>query len=361
MRLFLLHILLFLTFVSCKTTSIITVSNVTSADKNIMYQGRLGEKPGVKEIYWSGTSVKINFEGTSVVTTLEDENGTNYFNVIVDGQPSEILQLKKGKFEYVLIDSLAFGKHSIEITKRNEWTYGTTRFYGFKINGKLIEKDADKNLLIEFYGDSITAGHGNEDYSGEDSPDGDVTNNYNTYAAITARNFDADYTCIARGGIGIMVSWFNMIMPEMYYRLNPNDENSTWDFTSRQPDIVVVNLLQNDFWIVNHPKNEEFIRRFGNEKPNEEKIISDYADFIIKIRKEYQNTPIVCVLGNMNITQEDSKWPNYVERAVSKLNDPKVFTCFISYKNTPGHPKVEEQQLIAKELINTIEREILNN
>lgn len=335
--------------------------NVVSTHKNIAYQGRVGEKSGVKEIYWSGTSIKINFEGTSVTAILNDENGTNYFNIIIDGKPLEILHLKKGKFEYVLGENLALGKHSIEITKRNEWTYGTTLFYGFNIEGKLLEKVVDKKLFIEFYGDSITAGHGNEDYTGEDSPEGDVTNNYNTYAAITARYFDADYTCIARGGIGIMVSWYNMIMPEMYDRLNPNDSNSKWDFSQKTPDIVVVNLFQNDSWIVKLPEHKEFKRWFGEKAPSDEERVEAYSNFIKTIRNTYPKASIVCLLGNMNITIEGSKWPGYVEKAVQKLNDAKIVTSFVPYKKTKGHPTVEEQQLIADKLMNTIKENILIN
>ena len=44
-----------------------------------------------------------------------------------------------------------------------------------------------------------------------------------------------------------MVSWFPLIMPEMYDRLTPTEASSKWDFSSYQPDVVVVNLFQNDF------------------------------------------------------------------------------------------------------------------
>ena len=228
------------------------------------------------------------------------------------------------------------------------------------MEGKLLKKEEKKPLFIEFYGDSITAGHGNEDYSGNDKPDGNVSNNYTTYAAITARKLNAEYSCIARGGIGIMVSWFNMIMPEMYDRLNPADENSLWNFSKKQPDIVVVNLFQNDSWIVNNPKHEEFKRRFGAEKPSEEKTIEAYANFLKTIRGKYPTASIVCVLGNMDITKEGSQWPSYVTKAVESLNETKIYTSFTAYKNSKGHPKVADHQLIANDLIKTIKQEILN-
>lgn len=355
-HLFRYTLLLFLV-VGCKTLVVDSATTfVKHSNKNIAYEGRVGvnKTRTASEIYWSGTSIKINFEGTTAKIILDDENGKNYFNVIIDGSKFKTLKLNKGKNSYVLAENLKKGKHSIELTKRNEWTFGNTLFYGFEIEGKLLDKDPKKELFFEFYGDSITAGHGNEDYSGNDKPDGNVTNNYNTYAAITAREFNAEYSCIARGGIGIMVSWFNMIMPEMYYRLNPSDENSKWDFTQKTPDVVVVNLFQNDSWIVNRPKHEEFKRRFGTEKPSEEKTILAYANFIKTIRGKYPNTPIICVLGNMNITKAGSKWPGYVESAVKSLKDDKVYTSFTPYKNSKGHPKVEEHQLIANVLIETI-------
>ena len=46
-----------------------------------------------------------------------------------------------------------------------------------------------------------------------------------------------------------------------------------------QPDIVVVNLFQNDSWIVNQPANEQFKARFGTTKPSEEVIVKAYAAF----------------------------------------------------------------------------------
>lgn len=354
-------------FAGCKnhttTTDLISVDQTEKNDlisihhthTNIAYEGRIGKNDSNSEIYWSGSSIKINFEGTAAKAILEDEKGANYFNVIIDGNKFETLKLDSIKKTYTLAENLPFGKHSIELTKRNEWTFGTTYFYGFEITGsKVLPSDKEKSIFIEFYGNSITTGHGNEDYSGEDAADGSVTNNYNTYAAITARAIDAEYSCIARGGIGIMVSWFDMIMPEMYDRLNPNHVTSKWDFSKKQADIMVVNLFQNDSWIVNNPEHPQFKRRFENGKPNEAYIINAYSNFIKTLREKNTTATIVCLLGNMDITKEGSPWPSYVQKAINTLNDEKIYTCFVPYKNSAGHPKVEEHTIIAKELTQLI-------
>lgn len=69
-------------------------------------------------------------------------------------------------------------------------------------------------------------------------------------------------------------------MLEIYDRLDPEAPNSKWDFSLFEPDIVVVNLLQNDSWLVNMPEFDEFKIRFGNGPPPDEKyIINAYKQF----------------------------------------------------------------------------------
>ena len=155
-----------------------------------------------------------------------------------------------------------------------------------------------------------------------------------------------------------MVSWFPLIMPEMYDRLDPTDSTSKWDFSKYTPDVVVINLLQNDSWIVNMPNNEQFKNRFGTKRPDSSFIIDAYKNFVQTIRKTYPATQIICMLGNMDITRKGSPWPGYVERAVAQLHDKQIFTYIAPYKETPGHPKVKEQQMLADGLIQFIDQHI---
>lgn len=107
--------------------------------------GEYGDEEAA-EIYWPGSLVALKFNGTSLSATLEDQHGDNYFNVIVDGMHVAVLHLSA----------------------------------------------EPKNLFIEFYGNSITTGYGNEDFTGEDKPTGDVTNNDKAYGSLTARNWHPD-------------------------------------------------------------------------------------------------------------------------------------------------------------------------
>lgn len=325
--------------------------HVSYAHEHIYYEGRIGENSDKRaaELYWPGSSVSLRFRGESIRATLEDQNGENYYNVRVDGNQVAVLHLARGKQEYVLAEGLEEGEHVVELHKRNDWDYGWTRFYGFDVTGSQTMATDSKRIFIEFYGNSITTGYGNEDYSGEDKPTGDVTNNYKAYGAMTARNLDAEYACISHSGIGILVSWHDYIMPEEYCRLNPADAECNWDFSHKQADVVVVNLFQNDSWLVELPDHEQFKKRFGEVGPSENQIVDAYVDFLKELRGHYPEAEIICLLGNMDITRDGSPWPGYVKKAASQFPD-RMHTLFVPYKNSPGHPKADEQKVIADAL-----------
>ena len=65
--------------------------------KHVYYEGRIGEDgiDHAAEIYWPGSSFSLKFYGKSIKTTLEDQNGDNFFNVIVDGTHVALLHLSK--------------------------------------------------------------------------------------------------------------------------------------------------------------------------------------------------------------------------------------------------------------------------
>jgi len=335
---------------------------VEYSNSQIAYFGRVDSltNRGV-DLYWPGTSIKLNFEGESIAASIEDENGENYYNVVIDSDSLFVLQPDTTKRYYPLASELPKGKHTIEIFKRTAWDRGKTSFYGFQIKGdaRVLPKPLPSKRKMEFYGNSITVGSAVEDTSGKDLLDGAYTNNYLSYAAITARHYSAEYQCVCKGGIGITISWFPLTMPKMYDRLIPTDSNSKWNFSLYRPDIVVVNLFQNDSWLVNRPDRAEFKTNFGDKAPTDEYIINAYQQFVGDIRKQYPHANIICALGNMDATREGSKWMGYIKKAVANLNDKNIYTHFIPFKETPGHPSIKEQEEISNSLIQFIDKNIV--
>lgn len=323
-------------------------------DVHLHYMGRIQMTDTAAVLAWSGSSVKINFNGEGISFTTLDERADNYLIEILDGEVIGTIHEAKVKKNRNNIIGLAKGNHTLELFKRTEWTMGKVFFYNFEVNGKVLPAPKTNKRKIEFFGNSITCGYAVMDTEGKDRGTSPYENNYISYAAITARHFNAEYQCIARSGIGILVSWFPQVMPEMYNLLDPTDPKRLWDFKNYTPDVVVVNLFQNDSWLVNMKDHPEFKARFGTTAPPPETIIKAYADFIKTIRGKYPNAQIICALGSMDATKAGSPWPGYIVKAVEGLADKKIYTHFFPYKNTNGHPSAAEQQAMADSLIGFI-------
>ena len=335
------------------------VREITADNKSIQFEGRIDFiHNNVAAIYWPGSSVKLRFKGTEIKATLKDQRGHNYYNVMIDEDSVYVLKLDSNKTTYTLASHLSSGEHTVELFRRTGWTSGITWFYDFQISSQSkILKLPHKKRMIEFYGNSITVGAAVESYvyAPGDTTD---TNNSLSYAYLTAKHYNAKYSCIASSGIGLMVSWGSLIMPDIYDRVNPGDSTSKWDFSKATPDIVVINLFQNDNALVNMPEHSQFKRRFGNKAPDENFIIQSYSRFVQNIRNKYQNAHIICVLGNMDAVRPGSPWPGFIEKAVASLNDKKVYTNFFAYKNTPDHPNEMEQRQMAENLIRFIDEHV---
>ena len=206
--------------------------NVKANDPHIHYVGRIAKTDSTAELSWSASAVMLNFTGTGVSAVLKDERADNSYNVVVDGKVTAIIKPRQTKATYMLASGLSAGKHTLELFKRTEWAMGKTWFYKFELPAKsrVLPAPLTHKRKIEFFGNSITCGYADEDTTGQDRGTSPYENGYISYAAITARHFNAEFYNTSKSGIGITISWFPMIMPEMYDRLDANDPKSKWDF-----------------------------------------------------------------------------------------------------------------------------------
>ena len=303
------------------------------------YTGRIDfSSPQTPVISWPGTSIKARFTGNYLAILLNDHEGKNFFNVIIDGDDLTpyVVQAEKGKHKYVIATSLSTGEHQMEIYKRTEGEDGLTTFLGIEIadNATLLPAPPKPIRRIEFYGDSITSGLAIEAAINGNEKIGAEKNNYLTYSSIAGRDLNAEVHTISQSGIGLMHSWFDFTMFDFYDQLNADgNNNSHWDFSKWTPDVVVVNLLQNDSWIYDTL----------TEKPSVNAIVENYLSFIRLLREKYPNTYIICALGSMDATRPNSPWPSYITSAVKILNsqykDEKVTTLFFKFNGYAAHPR----------------------
>lgn len=322
---------------------------ITADNANLQYTGRIDFSDKRTPILsWPGSSITTVFTGTSLALVLDDQYGKNYFNVFIDEDWNnpKVLALTAGEKTYSIATGLNPGKHQLTLFKRTEGEEGATQFKGLLLeHGQSLKKPAARpKRRIEFFGDSITSGMGNESPEGEEDGRLADKNHYLSYAAITARALKAEHHSISQSGIGITMSWFDFIMPQFYDQLSAvGDNDSQWDFSQWTPDVVVINLFQNDSWLVE--------RRY-DVMLNDNHRIQAYVDFVKSIRRVYPKAYIVCALGSMDATKEGSAWPGYITTAVERIKkeqkDKRIDTLFFPFTDFYQHPRVHHHQDNAK-------------
>ena len=334
---------------------------IQATDPNIQYVGRIDFSDVLSpKLSWAGTSISVNFTGKYLAVHLDDQLGSNYYNGFIDGNYDKpiLIRCKKGFGKYVIASDLLPGNHSVLITKRTDGEEGFSNFIGIQLddNEKLHSPPKRHERKIEFIGDSITSGMGNEsseegvDYFPKDK------NNFLSFGAFTARALNAEMHVISQGGIGIIVSWFDFTMSQLYEKTTAGGVNGAdWDFSVWVPDVVVINLFQNDKWIIE-----------GGAKlatpPTETQRVQAYIDFVKTVRSKYPKAYIVCTLGSMDAMAPGSKWSEYIKIAVASLKkknpNEKLGTLFFEFTGFGAHPRVQHHQVNAVKLTEFIRKEM---
>ncbi len=174
-----------------------------------------------------------------------------YFTAYVDGERLEERFLVKGdgEHEIVLCQDIAKGEHSFKIVRQTEWGRGNIYVSSVTLEGELMAAPADKELYIEFIGDSLTTGFGNlsdvvaDDEWGGASVYQDATQ---AYPYFTADALDADLSVVAIQGIGSACGGWEFTMNEVYDNYPRVQEDDYTYKPERTADVVVINMLAND-------------------------------------------------------------------------------------------------------------------
>ncbi len=323
---------------------------INASDPLISYSGRIDfRNRNDPSFSYPGVSIKLKFTGDAFDMLLqdmamEDEQHTNYFNVIIDNDKPFVIKTSKKQKIYYLARNLDLREHTIEIIKRTESSVGAVVLHGFRLRRghRLLEMTDIPERKIEFIGNSITVGYGNE-ASIAAPPQGNPTsgfrsvneNNYTAWGALTCRALNARYSCVAYSGRGVYrnnTGSENGTMPLVYDYVNPDKTDALWNHQRFVPDVIVIDLGTNDF---------------APGVPDSTAFCNAYVTFIEKLRGLHPQAKIVCVAGNMM----SDYWPvgtkswthikNYLTSIVKKSNDKGDASVYY-FELTPQSPPYGE-------------------
>jgi lysophospholipase L1-like esterase len=230
------------------------------------------------------------------------------------------------------------GEHLVTICKATEGI-GWVEFEGVYADA-LLPAPALPDRKIEFIGNSITCGFGN-DTSGIPCGQGewyDQENAWLSYAPVTARALKAQWSLTAVSGIGLIHSCCKMTitMPEVFDRMDPRGNRGTWDFSKYQPDVVTICLGQND----------------GIQ--DSATFCGAYVNFVHHLRAVYPQAKIVLLSSPMADAQLKAEMIRYLDAVVVATGDPLVSDFFFRKQWSHGcatHPDAHDDVEIAGELM----------
>jgi lysophospholipase L1-like esterase len=292
-------------------------------------------------LIWQGTELRCTFSGRRIGFLFGKPRERNYFNAIIDDQV-HVIKVDEGGGAYAPELRLPEGLHSLVLYKRSEASMGQTPFLGL-----LLEPGADigpkperRKLRIEFYGDSITAGACDEDPGMDQYDDLSTHNHFRSYGAITARNLGAEAVSISISGIGLCESWDPRVMRQIWDRLYVDPAGPAWDFSGPHPDIVVINLGQNDHGFPD-----------SQWKPFPPDFTQRYVELVSGIKARYPRARMICALGGMLGPRESPALMAAFDAAFAqiKATDPGALR-YIFKAYWPSHPRLDVHERMASEL-----------
>lgn len=283
----------------------------------------------------SGFSFNVNCEGDVSLHYTKDSEAEIFFTVYVDGVRQENrLKLTGISGTCIIVENLVRGSHTIELYKQTQNQKGfLCEFDKVTFKGTFEAAPPAKNFTIEFLGDSITAGIGNLGRNGIDGGEPVNSDATQTYAFITSRALNVDFSVIAQGGASLTPGTGTGIhLASIYKYVNFERGTECWD-TEKSINIIVVNLGTNDRGVNSN----------------------DFIDGIIAIanglREKHKDSKIVFCMGMMAKGERSIEF----KRAVKQLGeDSKGFYFLLLPANNDGsgaHPSVIGNQNAADVLI----------
>ena len=333
---------------------------ISPTDPNIQYVGRISfQNPERPQFNYPGTQVNVAFEGTWLRLLCKPMSGY-WMAQIDDSEPFKVAFSGRRDSVVTLCTALPQGRHTARLMYCIEGWDLKPEFRGFITDGKLVEPPALPERKIEFIGNSITCGYGNEAMKQSDHYSYETQNHYYSYAQIAARQLNAVACIIARSGIGAYRNYngprngtpdnrmdvqyeYTMYAEISGFRNEGGSMNERWDFARFQPDVICMNLGTNDLSTNNYDTSL---------------LKKGYKKLLGMIRQHNPKAKIVFLTGTMLQGKELGICRQLLDEVTAEAHqqgDAEVYRFDMSPQGTLGygadwHPSFAQHHKMADEL-----------
>ncbi len=340
----------------------------TASAENVKHLGRTYFNEDKLYCALSGSGAEFSFNGTKCVIKIKGDTTSMGGAAQADNQARVAVYVNGERVvddmvdnafeEYTVFESETAQDATVSVVKLSESPMSTIAIDEIKVTGTVIKPTADKDLLIEFVGDSITCGYGSDDPVKENHFSTKTEDVTKAYAYKTAQALGADYSMVSFSGYGIISGYSTndkpvtaQTVPQFYTKLgyswstngNFSPSNIEWDFSKRQPDVVVINLGTND---------DSYTK---TEADRQQAYADEYVNFLKTIREKNPDAKIVCTLGVMG-----DRLFEYVQLAAdtykAETGDSNIYTMKFDVQNpndgysADWHPSITTHDKAAEKL-----------
>jgi len=330
------------------------------SDPHIQYVGRISFlNPERPQFNYPGIQINVVFEGTTLRMLCKPKSGY-WMAQIDDAEPFKVAFTGRRDSVVTLCTALPQARHTARLMYIIEGWDLKPEFRGFVTDGQLVEPPALPSKKIEFIGNSITCGYGNEAMLATNHYSYETQNHYLSYAQIAARQLDAVAYIVARSGIGVYRNYngprtgtpdnridmqyeYTLYAEKSAFRREGGAMNERWDFSRFQPDVVCINLGTNDLSTNNY----------------DTKLLKQgYQKLLRMVRQHNPQAKIVFLTGTMLQKKELGICRQLLDEVAveaRQAGDAEVYRFDMTPQGSLGygadwHPSYEQHKKMADEL-----------
>lgn len=312
------------------------VQSFAATAENVKLMGRTIRKNDVTWLVQSGSAAEFTITGKSAEITVagdssinNDEKYRSRYAVFVDDElvTDEIMSTEEKKIS--LFDGDTSRTAKVKVIHLSEAMNGAVGIKDITVDSSAVKPvvpAGKKDLKIEFIGDSITCAYGVEGKDAYESFTTATENFMKSYAYLTAKQLDADYSAVSYSGHGIISGYTSgekntdSLVPDCYGLVSKlSDYAVDWDFEAEEaPDVVVINLGTNDYSYLS-----------SDLETRSPEFVEGYVDFLKMVREKNPDAYIICTMGTMG----GAEVYDLIEQAVAQFSEETGESRIMSYES----------------------------